>query len=90
MSRVLLDAETRYQELEKVAYALIISARKLRPYFQAHSMKVLTNVPLRQVLHKPDVSGRLVKWAVELGEFDIEYKPHPAIKAQVLADFIVE
>ena len=51
---------------------------------------MLTNVPLRQVLHKPDISGRLVKWAVELGEFDIEYKPRPAIKAQVLADSIVE
>ncbi|XP_077240348.1 uncharacterized protein LOC143881245 [Tasmannia lanceolata] len=67
-----------------------MAARKLRPYFQAHTIKVLTNQPLRQVLHKPDTSGRLVKWAVELSEFDIRYMPRPAIKAQVLADFVAE
>ncbi|XP_077242710.1 uncharacterized protein LOC143883249 [Tasmannia lanceolata] len=67
-----------------------MAARKLRPYFQAHTIKVLTDQPLRQVLHKPDTSGRLVKWAVELSEFDIRYMPRPAIKAQVLADFVTE
>ncbi|XP_077228372.1 uncharacterized protein LOC143861320 [Tasmannia lanceolata] len=50
----------------------------------------LTALPLRQVLHRPDISGRLVKWAVELSEFDIQYVPRPAIKAQVLADFVAE
>ncbi|XP_077251809.1 uncharacterized protein LOC143891039 [Tasmannia lanceolata] len=67
-----------------------MAARKLRPYFQAHTIKVLTDQQLRQVLHKPDTSGRLVKWAVELSEFDIRYMPRPAIKAQVLADFVAE
>ncbi|XP_077215668.1 uncharacterized protein LOC143850295 [Tasmannia lanceolata] len=67
-----------------------MAARKLRPYFQAHTIKVLTDQPLRQVLHRPDISGRLVKWAVELSEFDIQYVPRPAIKAQVLADFVAE
>ncbi|KAL0366131.1 UNVERIFIED_CONTAM: hypothetical protein Sradi_3503200 [Sesamum radiatum] len=38
----------------------------------------------------PDASGRLVKWAVELGEHDIEYQWRTAMKPQVLADFIVE
>ncbi|XP_077230952.1 uncharacterized protein LOC143864018 [Tasmannia lanceolata] len=90
VSKVLHDAETRYQRVEKLAYALVMAARKLKPYFQAHTIKVLTNQPLRQVLHKPDTSGRLVKWAVELSEFDIRYMPRPAIKAQVLADFVAE
>ncbi|XP_077251974.1 uncharacterized protein LOC143891236 [Tasmannia lanceolata] len=67
-----------------------MAARKLRPYFQAHTIKVLTDQPLRQVLHRPDISGRLVKWVVELSEFDIQYAPRPAIKAQVLADFVAE
>ncbi|XP_077230114.1 uncharacterized protein LOC143863309 [Tasmannia lanceolata] len=67
-----------------------MAARKLRPYFQAHTIKVLTDQPLRQVLHRPNISGRLVKWAVELSEFDIQYAPRPAIKAQVLADFVAE
>ncbi|XP_077246068.1 uncharacterized protein LOC143885918 [Tasmannia lanceolata] len=67
-----------------------MAARKLRPYFQAYTIKVLTDQPLRQVLHRPDTSGKLVKWAVELSEFDIQYLPRQAIKAQVLADFVVE
>ncbi|XP_077246080.1 uncharacterized protein LOC143885934 [Tasmannia lanceolata] len=67
-----------------------MAARKLRPYLQAHTIKVLTDQQLRQVLHRPDTLGRLVKWAVELSEFDIQYMPRPAIKAQVLADFVVE
>ncbi|GMH07043.1 hypothetical protein Nepgr_008883 [Nepenthes gracilis] len=56
----------------------------------AHRIVVLTDQPLKGILQKPDVSGRLVKWAIELGEFDIEFRPRPAIKAQALADFIVE
>ncbi|GAV69146.1 RVT_3 domain-containing protein [Cephalotus follicularis] len=60
----------------------------LRPYFQAHTIKVLTEKPLRQVLAKPDMSGRLVKWSVELGEYDVKYEAKPVIKSQVLTDFV--
>ena len=49
MSKRLLDAETRYPELEKLALALVVVSRKLRPYFYAHSIEVLTNFPLCQV-----------------------------------------
>ncbi|CAL9024301.1 unnamed protein product [Prunus brigantina] len=90
MSHALLDAEQRYPQLEQLAYALVLSARRLRPYFQAHSIDVLTNQPLRQVLQKPETSGRLVKWAIELGEFDIRYHPRPSEKGQAVADFISE
>ncbi|XP_063942182.1 uncharacterized protein LOC135149932 [Daucus carota subsp. sativus] len=90
VSKRLLDAETRYSNMEKLAYALILASRKLRPYFQAHQIEVRTSFPLRQVLHKPEASGRIMKWAVELGQFDIEYKPRTAIKGQALADFILE
>ncbi|XP_063948132.1 uncharacterized protein LOC135152219 [Daucus carota subsp. sativus] len=76
--------------MEKLAYALILASCKLRPYFQAHKIEVRTSFPLRQVLHKPEASGRIMKWAVELGQFDIEYKPRTAIKGQALADFIME
>ncbi|XP_024035603.1 uncharacterized protein LOC112096410 [Citrus clementina] len=89
-SKALLDAETRYPPLEKWALALVVAGRKLRPYFQAFPVSVITNQPLRQTLHKPDASGRLVKWAVELSEFDIDYKPRAAIKAQAMADFVAE
>ena len=76
--------------MEKLALSLIHSSRKIRPYFQAHPIHVLTDQPLRQVLSKPEASGRLLKWAVELGQFEITYHPRTTIRAQALADFIVE
>ena len=60
VSHALLDAETRYPAIEKMALALVVSARKLRPYIQAHTIVVLTNQPLRQIMQWPEVSGRLV------------------------------
>ncbi|MBN8152325.1 hypothetical protein J0J37_22375, partial [Vibrio vulnificus] len=71
VSKVLQDAESRYSHVDKVVLALIMTSRKLRPYFQAHSITILTDQPLRQILQKPEYSGRLTKWVVELGEFDI-------------------
>ncbi|KAK3000492.1 hypothetical protein RJ639_022531 [Escallonia herrerae] len=90
VSKVLRDVETRYTRIDKVALALVISARKLRPYFQSHSIIVLTDQPLGKLLQNLDALGRLVNWSVELGEFDIKYKPRAAIKAQALSDFVVE
>ena len=76
--------------MEKLILALVTVARKLRPYFQAHTIEVPTEYPMKQVLHKLETSGRLMKWAIELSEFDIRYKPKTAIKGQVLADFVME
>uniref|UniRef100_A0A2N9HJD1 Uncharacterized protein n=1 Tax=Fagus sylvatica TaxID=28930 RepID=A0A2N9HJD1_FAGSY len=89
-SKAFQGAEDRYPAMEKLALALVIAARKLRPYFQSHKIIVLTNHPLRKAMNKPDAAGRLIQWAVELSEFDIEYHPRQAIKAQALADFIAE
>ncbi|KAF8096227.1 hypothetical protein N665_0314s0005 [Sinapis alba] len=84
------DAETRYPTLERMALAIVTSARKLHPYFQSHSIIVLTDLPLRTILQNANQSGRLSKWAIELSEYVISYKSRPTIKAQVLADFIIE
>jgi len=89
-SKSLIDAETRYPTMEKLALAVVTAARKLRPYFQSHSIIVMTSQPLRTILHSPSQSGRLAKWAIELSEYDIEYRPRAAAKAQVLADFVIE
>ncbi|PKA52633.1 hypothetical protein AXF42_Ash001614 [Apostasia shenzhenica] len=85
-----LDTESRYPTLEKLALALLTTARKLRPYFQSHTIQVVTNQPLLKILHTPKVSGRLLKWSIELGEYDIRFVPRTAIKAQALADFVAE
>uniref|UniRef100_A0A2N9FP12 Uncharacterized protein n=1 Tax=Fagus sylvatica TaxID=28930 RepID=A0A2N9FP12_FAGSY len=89
-SRALRGAEERYPNMEKLAFALLIASRKLRPYFQSHPIIVLTDYPLRKAMNKPDAAGRLVQWSIEMSEFHIDYRPRTAIKAQALADFIAE
>ena len=76
--------------MEKLILVLVTAAWKLRPYFQAHTIEVPTECPMKQVLHKPETSGRLMKWAIELSEFDIIYKPKIAIKGQILVGFVME
>ncbi|CAN1233763.1 Transposon Tf2-9 polyprotein [Linum perenne] len=89
-SKSLVEAETRYSPLEKSAYAVIIASRKLRPYFHAHTIHIVTNLPLKSALRSMGVAGRMSKWAVELSEYDVHFQPRTAIKAQALADFVVE
>ena len=76
--------------MEKLILTLVTTSRKLRPYFQAHTVEVPIEYPMKQILHKPETSGRLMKWAIELGEFDIRYKPRIVVKGQILTDFIIE
>ena len=76
--------------MEKLAFALIIAARRLKPYFQAHTIVVLTDKPLRKVMSSLEAAGRMALWAVELSEFDIQYRLRSAVKGQVVADFIAE
>uniref|UniRef100_A0A2N9GU89 RNase H type-1 domain-containing protein n=1 Tax=Fagus sylvatica TaxID=28930 RepID=A0A2N9GU89_FAGSY len=65
-SRALKGAEERYSNMEKLAFALLIASRKLRPYFQSHPIVVLTDYPLRKAMNKPDAAGRLVQWSIEM------------------------
>jgi hypothetical protein len=89
-SRVLKGVEHNYNRIEKAAYAVVITTRRLRPYFQTHSVVVLTSPPLQINLEQLEKSARMINWEVELSEFDVHYKPRLSINAQVLADFIVE
>ncbi|XP_074374057.1 uncharacterized protein LOC141714437 [Apium graveolens] len=90
VSHVLKEAETRYPNAEKFAYGLVMASRKLRHYFQCRTVQVVTDQPLKKILTRPEASGRVVAWSIELGEFDLEYIPRTAIKAQALVDFVVE
>ncbi|XP_068331426.1 uncharacterized protein [Pyrus communis] len=79
-----------YPKIEKLILALAVAARKLRPYFQAHTVIVMTQYPLKSILHGPDASQQVIKWALELGQYGLVYRPRMVIKAQTLVDFITE
>ena len=90
ISRAFRGAEERYPRIEKLALSFITAARKLKPYFQAHIIVVLTDQPLKKAMSSPEAAGRMALWAIELSEFDVQYRPRIAIKGQVVANFIAE
>ncbi|KAJ9545671.1 hypothetical protein OSB04_025378, partial [Centaurea solstitialis] len=90
ISKSFLDAETRYTSMEKLLLGLVTAAKKLRHYFESHHIIVVTNYPLKIVLRKPELTGRLAKWSIYLSSFDLTYQPRTAIKSQALADFVAE
>jgi len=89
-TRALRGAKERYPQMEKLAFALIITARRLKPYFQEHTIVVLMDKPLRKAMSSLEAVRRMALWVVELSEFDIQYHPWTAMKGQVVADFIAE
>ena len=90
MSKLLYEAEVRYLPLEKAILAIVLGTRKLPYYFQAHTVVVLTQLPLKAILRSADYTGRIAKWGTILGAFDIKYMPRTSIKRQVLADLEAE
>ena len=61
--------------MEKIAFALLVASIKLRPYFQAHPIVIMIDQPIRKTMNKIDAAGRLIQWAIELGQFYIKYQP---------------
>jgi len=76
--------------IEKIALALVTTARRMRAYFQNHIIIVKTDYPIVKVLGKPDLAGRMIGWAVELSKYGIRYEPRGVVRAQCLADFVPE
>ncbi|GKC22882.1 reverse transcriptase domain-containing protein [Tanacetum coccineum] len=90
VSRALQGPEINYTPMEKLILALVSASKRLKRYFQAHTIIVITDQPIKQILSNSEVIGRLLKWNFELEEHDIHYRPRTSIKGQILADFIVE
>ena len=90
MSKSLHEAEVRYLLLEKAILTVVFGTCKLPHYFQAHTVVVLTQLPLKTVLRSVDYTRRVAKWGTILGVFDIKYMPRTSIKGQVLADLVAK
>ncbi|GJZ79577.1 reverse transcriptase domain-containing protein [Tanacetum coccineum] len=88
--RALRGSEINYTPMEKLVLALLSASKRLKRYFQAHTIVVITDQPIKQLLSSLEISGRMLKWKFELEGYDIQYRPRTSIKGQILADFIVE
>nr|GFB62171.1 reverse transcriptase domain-containing protein [Tanacetum cinerariifolium] len=90
ISRALQGPELNYSPMEKLVLSLVLAAKRLRRYFHPHPITVITDQPIKQVMSRPDVAGRLQKWSIMLGEHNIIYRPRTSIKGQILVDFLNE
>ena len=65
-----------------------MASQKLKPYFLGHPITVVSSAPLGDIIQNKEATGRVAKWAIELGPHGLKYVPHTAIKSQALVDFI--
>uniref|UniRef100_A0A2N9G531 Uncharacterized protein n=1 Tax=Fagus sylvatica TaxID=28930 RepID=A0A2N9G531_FAGSY len=91
VSRALRDAETRYSGAERACLALIYASQRLRHYFLAHKIQLITKShPIRSLLHRPVLSGRLAQWLLQLSQYEITTETPTAIKSQAIADLLAQ
>jgi hypothetical protein len=90
ISEVHRPSKIRYPQVQKLLCAVLLTARKLRHYYDDHKVIVVTIFPIGDILHNKEAVGRIAKWVCELGAHDIEFWPRTTIKTHALVDFISE
>nr|GEV21487.1 reverse transcriptase domain-containing protein [Tanacetum cinerariifolium] len=90
VSRALRGPKINYTTMEKLVLALVHASKRLKRYFQAHPIIVVTDQPIQNVLSRPEVAGRLQEWSIKLEEYAIHYRLRVSVKGQILAYFIVK
>jgi hypothetical protein len=80
VSEVMKDSQVRYPHVRKLLYAVLMMIRKLKYYFLAHTIQIVSDRPLARVLQCKEVMGRIAQWAMEFGQHDVEFIPRWAIK----------
>lgn len=90
ISEVLAESKTRYPQIQKLLYAVLIAKRKLIRYFDRHPVSVVSMAPLGEIVPNREMSEHIVKWSLDLNGLDISYVAKTMIKSQDLADFVVE
>ncbi|CAM8999249.1 unnamed protein product [Rhodiola kirilowii] len=91
LSRTLVGAELNYSPIEKICLALVFAVQKLRHYMQSHTVHVVSKAdPIKYILSRPVLSGRLAKWAMLLKQYDLVFVPQRATKGQAIADFFAD
>src|SRR3954463_10449645 len=90
VSSLLQGARSRYSGMQKLLFGLLMASRKLRHYFQAHEITVVTRLPLQQILHNPEATGKIVEWALDLSSFGLKFESTSMIQSRALAKFIAE
>ena len=85
---MLIGSKQRYPHWQKLVYGVFMASRKLKQYFQGHPITVVSSAPLGDIIQNREATGRVAKWAIELGPHGLKYMPRTAIKSQALVDFI--